>query len=90
MTRDDLIAALAASPKRGRLTLLLKLIPQPAALIAKRAGIGRASLYREATMSLALKLRVARVVRVPASIIWPETATLAFELLYGFGGGKRR
>jgi hypothetical protein len=30
------------------------------------------------------------VVRVPASIIWPETATLAFELLYGFGGGKRR
>jgi hypothetical protein len=89
MTRDDLIAALSAAPRGHRLTLLLKLVPQPGAVIARRAGISRATLYREATMSLPTKLRVARVVRVPASIIWPELQTLAFELLYGFRGEKR-
>jgi hypothetical protein len=90
MTRDDLIATLAVAPRRRRLTLLLKLIPQPGALIAKRAGISRATLYREATMSLVTKLRVARVLRVPASVIWPELQTLAWELLYGFRGDKKR
>jgi len=89
MTRDDLIAALAAAPKRRRLSLLLKLVPQPAALIAKRAGISRATLYRETTVSLVTKLRIARAVRVPASVIWPELQTLAWELLYGFRGDKR-
>lgn len=89
MTRDDLIATLAAAPRTQRLRLLLRLIPQPSKVIAQRAGITRATLNRGATMALATKLRVARVVRVPASVIWPELQTLAFELLYGFRGGKR-
>ena len=85
MKRDDLIAMVAEAPKRGRLTLLLKLIRQPRAVIAKRAGIS-ASRLRRGTLSLDVKLRVARVVRVPASMIWPELQTLAWELLYGFRG----
>jgi hypothetical protein len=85
MTRDDLIATLAEAPKTRRLRLLLQLLPQPGAVIAKRAGISRATLLRT-NQSLPIKLRIARAVRVPASIIWPELQTLAFELLYGFRG----
>jgi len=40
-------------------------------------------------LSLTSKLRVARGVRAPASVIWPELQILAFELLYGFREKKR-
>lgn len=85
MKRDDLIALVAEAPKGERLALLLKLSPTPTAVLAKRAGISAARL-RHGTLPLDVKVRVARVVRVPASIIWPELQTLAWELLYGFRG----
>jgi len=89
MTRDDLIAIVAAAPRKQRLRLVLQVLPTPAGVIARRAGLGRATLYRdEGRLSLSSKLRIARAVRVPASIIWPDLQTLAFELLHGFKGAK--
>jgi len=83
MKRDDLIALVADAPRGERLALLLKVLPTPSKVIAQRAGCSTRTLS-SGRLSLPLKLRVARVVRVPAAIIWPELQTLAWELLYGF------
>src|SRR6476620_8226437 len=64
MTRDDLIAIVAAAPRKQRLRLVLQVLPTPAGVIARRAGLGRATLYRdEGRLSLSSKLRIARAVR---------------------------
>lgn len=88
MTRDDLIAALAGTARARRLHVLLSLVTLPSHLVAERAGITRRYLNEAAAgrraLSLSAKLRLARVVRVPAAVVWPELQTLALELLHGW------
>lgn len=75
------------SPASRRLRRALELNDLTYGELARKVGVSRAHLASAAqgrqTLSLPVKLRIARALRVPASVLWPELATLARELLHG-------
>ena len=58
--------------------------------VACRVGVSETHLGAAARgqqrLSLRAKLRVARLLRVPAAVLWPELETIALEVLHGAGG----
>jgi lambda repressor-like predicted transcriptional regulator len=92
LSEEDL-AAIRARLDKGRLRLALQLAGLTWTQLAEAAGISRSHLVGTASglqrLSLPMKLRVARVLVVPASALWPELESLALELLHGAAGGKR-
>lgn len=87
---DADITTLRAKPARQRLRLATQLAETTYGALADRIGVSRAHVAAAAQgrqqLSLPAKLRIARVLRVPAATIWPELEVLALELLRGAAG----
>lgn len=92
MTSDELVI-LRNKPRAQRLRLAAQLAGKSYGWIAARSGVSRAHVASAAqgrqSLSLPTKVRVARALAVPASVLWPELETLALELLHGFAGRAR-
>jgi lambda repressor-like predicted transcriptional regulator len=86
--KESAVAAVAELPARKRLRAAMQLSGVTYAQLALKVGVSRSHLASgtqgSARLSLTTKLRVARVLGVPASILWPELQTLAFDILYGW------
>lgn len=89
LTEAD-VTTLRAKPSRQRLRLAVQLAETTYGALADRVGVSRAHVAAAAQgrqqLSLTAKLRIARVLRVPAATIWPELEVLALEVLRGAAG----
>lgn len=85
-------ATVQTARRSQRVRLAIVLAESSYGEMADRIGVSRAHLASAAQgrqrLSLPAKVRLARVLGVPASVIWPELATLALELLHGPKGGR--
>jgi transcriptional regulator with XRE-family HTH domain len=84
---DSEVEAVRQAPRTQRLRAAVRASSFTFPALAAKVGISRAHLAGVAggrqQLSLALKLRVARVLGVPATLLWPHLETLALEILHG-------
>jgi lambda repressor-like predicted transcriptional regulator len=92
LNADDVLI-LRQRPVSLRLRVAHRLAGASFREVAERAGISPVHLTAAAgqrqRLSLRAKLHVARILSVPAAVIWPELETLALEALHGAMGGRR-